>query len=307
MPISWESEMYKVPDQNGRRIIVTGANSGIGKESAKRLAGAGAEVVLAVRSPAKGEAARQEILSEVPGAALEVRALDLADLASVRAFAEQVITEGKPLHVLVNNAGVMSPPKRETTVDGFELQFGSNFLGPFLLTNLLLPLLLTADRPRVATMSSVVADSGAINWDDPNWQRGYAPMKAYGQSKLADMLMGLHLGELAQSRGWKLLSTLAHPGFARTNLQSSGPNMGTGRESTPFYQKLIPSMDASGGAEPLLHAIADPGARQSIYYGPRWYLVGETHHAKIPKSATRSDPARLWSLAETLTGVTAPA
>lgn len=299
--------MYQVPDQAGRRVVVTGANSGTGKEAATRLAAAGADVVMAVRTPSKGEAARLEILAEAPRAEVEVRQLDLADLDSVRAFAQSVLDEDRPLDTLVNNAGVMAPPKRQTTKDGFELQFGSNFLGPFALTNLLLPALLRSRAPRVATMTSSVANMGKINWDDPQWERAYAPWGAYSQSKLADMLMGLHLGHLSDRRDWGLISTLAHPGYTRTNLQTTGPNLGTGRQGLPFYFRLVPSMGVRQGTEPLLHAAADPGARQGNYYGPRFFVVGDTHETKVPAAATRSDPARLWALAERLTGTTPPA
>ncbi len=159
---------YAVPSQHGRRIVVTGANSGLGREAAKRLAAAGAEVVMAVRTMAKGDAARAEIEAEVPGALLEVRRIDLADLASVREFAAGIVAEGRPVHVLVNNAGVMAPSARFETVDGFELQLGSDFLGPFALTQLLLPTLLSADEPRVVTMSSMMAEVGRIHLDDLN-------------------------------------------------------------------------------------------------------------------------------------------
>ncbi|TKC91666.1 SDR family NAD(P)-dependent oxidoreductase [Trinickia terrae] len=147
--------MYQVPDQSGRRILITGANSGTGREVAKRLSAAGADVIMAMRTPSKGESARQDMLRSVPSAKLEVRTLDLADLHSVRNLAHALLDEGRPLDMLVNNAGVMTPPKRETTKDGFELQIGSNFLGPFALTNLLLPLLLKSRAPRVATMNGL--------------------------------------------------------------------------------------------------------------------------------------------------------
>jgi NAD(P)-dependent dehydrogenase (short-subunit alcohol dehydrogenase family) len=159
--------MYAVPDQAGKLVVVTGANSGTGKEATRRLAEAGAHVVMAVRSIAKGEQAREEVLAAHPGAQLEVRRIDLADLASVAAFADRLIAERTPVDVLINNAGVMAPPARMTTADDFELQFGSNFLGPFALTVRLLPLVLAAPAPRVVTMSSGVASYGRIRFDDP--------------------------------------------------------------------------------------------------------------------------------------------
>jgi NAD(P)-dependent dehydrogenase (short-subunit alcohol dehydrogenase family) len=175
--------MYAVPDQAGNLIVVTGANSGTGREATRRLAAAGAHVVMAVRNIARGEQARAEILAAQPGARLEVRRVDLADLASVGEFADSLIADGTPVDVLINNAGVMAPPTRMTTADDFELQFGSNFLGPFALTMRLLPLVLAAAAPRVVTMSSGVASYGRIRFDDPQWKRGYRPNLAYAQSK----------------------------------------------------------------------------------------------------------------------------
>ncbi|GHH36018.1 SDR family oxidoreductase [Lentzea cavernae] len=297
--------MYEVPDQRGKRIVVTGANSGTGKEAAKRLAGAGAEVVLAVRTAAKGEQAKAEILAAHPGAALEVRRLDLADQASVSAFAEELIAEGRPLDVLVNNAGVMNVPARTETVDGFELQLASNFLGPFALTVRLLPLLLAAPAPRVVTMSSGAAYRGKIDFDDLQSRRKYSPTLVYAHSKLADLLMMVHLADLAEEHGWPLLSVGAHPGYTRTNLMTSGPHLNGGKpgllESVGY--KVIPSQGVEQGTEPLLHAAADPGASQGAYYGPRWGLVGPTRPSSMPRSGRdKAVAARLWAEAERLTG-----
>lgn len=190
--------MYAVPDLTGKLAVVTGANSGTGKEAARRLAGAGAQVVLAVRTPAKGEQARTEILAEHPGARVEVRRVDLADLASVEVLADGLIADGTPLDLLLNNAGVMAPPTRMTTADGFELQFGSNFLGPFALTVRLLPLLPAAAAPRVATMSSGTANYGRIRFDDLQWERRrYSPHLSYAQSKLADLMLTRQLADIA--------------------------------------------------------------------------------------------------------------
>src|ERR1700678_714995 len=212
--------MYAVPDQTGKLIVVTGANSGTGKEAARRLAAAGARVVLAVRTVAKGEQAREEILARHPDARLEVRRIDLADLATVKEFADGLIADGTPVDVLINNAGVMAPPSRMTTADGFELQFGSNYLGPFALTLRLLPLVLAAPAPRIVTMSSGVADFGRIHFDDLQWERlRYRTMFCYAQSKLADLIMSLHLAQLASDRDLNLTAVAAHPGFTRTNLQ----------------------------------------------------------------------------------------
>jgi NAD(P)-dependent dehydrogenase (short-subunit alcohol dehydrogenase family) len=303
--------MYHVSDQSGRRFVVTGANSGTGKEAAKRIAAAGGHVIMAVRNPDKGAAARAEILAEVPDAALEVRRLDLADLRSVEEFADDLLGEAAPLHVLVNNAGVMTPPQRFTTADGFELQFGTNFLGPFALTNRLLPLLLSSDAPRVATMASGAANFGRIHFRDLQFARRYQSAPAYAQSKLADLLMGVQLATIATERGWDLLSAMAHPGYSRTNLQTTGPGMGTRKAALAVRaaMTLVPSQGADQGTEPLLYAATDAGAEQGAYYGPRHAgLVGPTKKVELPCSARGGDlAASLWTVAERLTGTSLPA
>ena len=303
--------MYDVPDQQGRTFVVTGANSGLGKEAAARLAGAGAHVVLAVRTVAKGQAARDEITRRHPDASLDVRALDLADLGSVRAFVAGLERDGVRPNVLVNNAGVMAVPSRMTTVDGFELQWGTNVLGPFALTNLLLPTLLTADTARVVTMSSATASFGRIDFADLDSSRRYTPSQAYAQSKLANLLLGLRLAEVAAQRGWSLLSTIAHPGYTNTNLQTAGASLG---RSTPKRTLLtsggfLPAQEVEQGSEPLLFAAADPGAINGAYYGPdgRFGLVGPTTRVAIPRSARGASLARsLWAVAEDLTGTSLP-
>ncbi|MFD3456741.1 SDR family oxidoreductase [Streptomyces sp. NPDC058691] len=308
--------MYVVPDRSDTFAVVTGANSGTGKEAARRLAEAGARVVLAVRTPAKGERARAEILARHPHARLEVRRVDLADLASVEAFADAIAADGTPLDLLVNNAGVMSPPTRMATADGFELQMGSNFLGPFALTLRLLPALLAAPAPRVATMSSGTANYGRIGFDDLQWERRrYSPALSYAQSKLADLIMSVHLARVADERGWHLLSTAAHPGYTRTNLQTSGASLGRDAPYRPnpvlrALNALLPSQGVEPGTEPLLYAATAPDAAAGGYYGPggRFGLVGPTVTARITRRA--QDPAvnaRLWAEAERLTGVALPA
>ncbi|MFD7024894.1 SDR family oxidoreductase [Promicromonospora sukumoe] len=301
--------MYPVPDQTGRTVVVTGANSGTGREAAKRLAAAGARVVLAVRNPEKGADALAEVLATRPDAQAEVRLLDLADLASVRAFADGLARDLGRLDTLVNNAGVMAPPRRYETADGHELQWGTNFLGPFALTNLLLPLLLAAPAPRVATMSSGVANRGRIDFGDLDWERRpYRTWAAYGQSKLADVHLARHLAHLARRRGWALVSTAAHPGFTRTNLQVTGPSMG---KETPVRWSpgsILPSMDAPEGAGSILLAAADPAAASGGYYGPRFGLVGDPRPARLVRRM-RDDAtaARLWAVAEETTSTAVPA
>jgi NAD(P)-dependent dehydrogenase (short-subunit alcohol dehydrogenase family) len=303
--------MYQVDDQSGRRFVITGANSGTGKEAARRIAAAGGHVVMAVRTEEKGHTAAAEIRKDVPEASLEVRRVDLADLASVHAFAEGIRADGEPLDALINNAGVMAVPQRMTTADGFELQFGSNFIGPFALTNLLLPLLLSSDAPRVTTMASGAANFGRINFRDLQSAESYRSVGAYAQSKLADLLLGIHLARVAEERGWKLLSTIAHPGYTRTNLQSAGPNLGRVKKRfNPLFDlPLLPSQDVVPGTEPLLFAATDPDVRQGAYYGPSRFggLVGPTMNVTLPRSARGVDlAASLWSVAEQLTGTALP-
>jgi NAD(P)-dependent dehydrogenase (short-subunit alcohol dehydrogenase family) len=303
--------MYVVPDQSGRLAVITGANSGTGKEAAKRLAAAGARVVLAVRTVAKGEAARAEILAAHPAAQLEVRRVDLADLASVRAFADGLIADATPVDLLLNNAGVMTPPRRMTTVDGFELQFGSNYLGPFALTVRLLPVLLAAAAPRVVTMSSGMANMGRIQFDDLQWERRYRPLRAYAQSKLADLYLARHLATVATERGWHLVSTAAHPGYTRTNLQTAGASLGSDKPTQPLFTRVpfVPSQAVEQGTEPLLYAATSPEATNGGYYGPSRFmeLVGPTTVARLNRRM-RDDPAaaRLWTEAERLTGTGLP-
>ncbi|TCU48547.1 SDR family oxidoreductase [Curtobacterium sp. PhB146] len=301
--------MPKLPDQTGRRIVVTGSNSGTGKEAATRLAAAGASVVLAVRTTAKGDAAAAEIRAAHPNADVEVRELDLADLASVRRFADGIVGEDRPIDVLVNNAGVMAPPQRFETVDGFELQFGTNFLGPFALTNLLLPSLLRAEAPRVATMSSLAAIPGRIRFGDLQWERGYNGWRAYGQSKLADLLLALHLHRLTVEADVPLVSTAAHPGYTRTNLQSAGRSLGRAKPVRPSNRALPFTQAVEQGTEPLLYAAVGPNAVGGAYYGPAgpFGLTGPTTAVSIPGSARSADLARsLWAVAEDLTGTRPP-
>lgn len=303
--------MFELDDQTGKTFVVTGANSGLGKETAKALAGAGGHVILTVRNLEKGEVTMAEIRESFPDASLMTRRLDLADLASVRAFAAALTNDLPHLDVLVNNAGVMAVPTRMLTVDGYELQFATNFLGPFALTNLLLPLLLAAPAPRVATMSSGLAARGRIDFDDLQAEKSYRPTGAYAQSKLADLYLARHLAAVATERGWPLLSLAAHPGYTKTNLQTTGPNLGRDkpRRSLLANLPLIPSLTPPEGAASILFAACSREAEQGGYYGPtgRFGLVGEVGPVKLDqRMADAAAAAQLWALAEDLTATHLP-
>jgi NAD(P)-dependent dehydrogenase (short-subunit alcohol dehydrogenase family) len=242
---------------------------------------------------------------------VRVRRLDLAELATVRDFADRLTADGTPLDMLVNNAGVMAPPTRMTTADGFELQFGSNYLGPFALTMRLLPLLLTAPAPRVVTMSSGTANLGRIHFDDLQWERRYSPTRSYAQSKLADLFLARHLATVATQRGWHLISNAAHPGYTRTNLQTAGASLGRDKPKRSLLTGLpiLPSQAPEQGTEPMLYAATSPDAINGGYYGPSGFmeLVGPTKVAKLNRRM-RDDgaAARLWIEAERLTGTSLP-
>jgi NAD(P)-dependent dehydrogenase (short-subunit alcohol dehydrogenase family) len=282
---------------------VTGANSGIGFCAALELARAGAEVIVPARTEAKARGAVERIRAEVPGAKVVAESLDLADLASVRAFAARV--GEAPLDLLVNNAGVMAIPKRELTVDGFERQFATNFLGPFALTALLMTALLKGKSPRVVTVASTAANFGKIEFDNLQSERKYVPMGgAYGQSKLADLIFALELQRRASAAGLKLTSTAAHPGYAITNLQAG--DHGFVMDTMMALLKPILSQDAAHGALPTLYAAVAPGAEPGGYYGPDGFqeMKGYPVAAKVPERAKDVAVAkRLWSEAERLTGV----
>jgi len=284
-------------DQAGRVAVVTGANSGIGFHAARELAAHGAKVVLAVRdTEGKGAEAASRMTGDV-----EVRKLDLADLASVRAFAQDF--DG-PIDLLVNNAGVMAPPRR-TTADGFELQFGTNHLGHFALTGLLLDRLRDG---RVTTVSSGAHNIGRINFDDLMGERRYQRWLAYGQSKLANLLFAYELQRRADAASFPLTSTAAHPGYAATNLQTAGPQLEGSkvRELLGRAGNALLAQSDEMGALPTLYAATEdlPGG---TYIGPDGFME-QRGHPKIVNSNGRSrDEAtarRLWDVSEELTGVT---
>jgi NAD(P)-dependent dehydrogenase (short-subunit alcohol dehydrogenase family) len=295
----------QIPDLTGQLAVVTGANSGIGWHTALELARAGARVILAARSEEKGAQAVRQIQTEVARADVQARLLDLADLASVRAFAASVLTEPR-LDLLLNNAGVMAVPERRETKDGFELQFGTNFLGPFALTGLLLPALLRAPHPRVTTVSSGAANMGKkrIDFDDLQSLRVYGPWKAYCQSKLADLLFALELGRRARAARLPLLSTAAHPGYARTNLQTSGP--GRPQHAIEKLFARFASHDAAQGALPTLRAAVTADSASGDYFAPSrlFQLKGPPVQIPLPRPAcNEAAAAQLWQVSEQLTGV----
>jgi NAD(P)-dependent dehydrogenase (short-subunit alcohol dehydrogenase family) len=300
------SEHVHVPDLTGRLAIVTGANSGLGFGLTGRLAAAGAEVVMAVRNLEKGAAARDELLAANPEAKLRLERIDLASLDSVAEFAGARLAEGRPVDILLNNAGIMMPPQRETTDDGFELQFESNYLGHYALTARLLPLLRAAAAPRVTSLSSFMAYFGRFDWDDLQ-SRKYTPVRSYGLSKLAMLSFARELQARSDLHGWGLLSDAAHPGFTRTNLQTTGPRRGKAprppREyrRTPFWQLI------ETGILPALHAATSPDAAPGGYYGPDGFLglTGGSHPAREPRAARNAaDAARLFDESARLSGVT---
>jgi NAD(P)-dependent dehydrogenase (short-subunit alcohol dehydrogenase family) len=307
-----------VPDLSGKLAIVTGANSGLGFGLARRLSAAGADVVMAIRTKAKGEKAIEEIHATVPDAKLTIKSLDLSSLAAVAALGEQLNADGRPIDILINNAGVMTPPERDTTVDGFELQFGSNHLGHFALTAHLLPLLRAANGARVVSLSSLAArQSGSIHFDDLQFEKSYAPMSAYGQSKLANLIFALELDRRSREAGWGIVSSAAHPGLTKTNLQISGPSRG--REKPALMQRLYTAswrlapflwQEIDDGILPALYAAATPHAEGGAFYGPRGFYEaagGGVARAKVPANArNEADNRRLWELSEQLTGVSYP-
>lgn len=298
-------EDVDVPDLSGRLAIITGANSGLGFGLTRRLAAAGAEVVMAVRNLEKGAAARSELLDGNPQAKLRLERIDLASLDSVAGFAAARVAEGRPVDILLNNAGIMMPPTRETTDDGFELQFETNYLGHYALTARLLPLLRAAETPRVTSLSSIMAYFGRYDWSDLQSQK-YSPVRSYGLSKLAMLSFAHELQRRSDAHGWGLISDAAHPGFTRTNLQTSGPRRGKAprrpREyrRTPFWQLI------ETGILPALYAATSPDATPGGYYGPDglFGLTGGSHPSREPRAARDAvAAARLFDESARLAGV----
>jgi len=299
-----------IPDLSGKTVVITGANSGLGLVAADALAAKGAQVVLACRDQAKGRAAEAEIRGRHAGAKTALMSLDLSSLADIRRFADAVQAAHPRIDVLMNNAGVMALPYRKTA-DGFEMQFGTNHLGHFALTGLLLDRMLKTDGARVVTVSSGAHRMGRIRFDDPQWEQGYRKWPAYGQSKLANLLFAYELQRRLAAAGATAISVAAHPGYAATNLQAVGPQM----QGSSLLERLMEigntlfSQSAAMGALPQIYAAVAPGVQGGDYYGPDG--IGELwgHPRKVTSNASSQDvnaARRLWTLSEQLTGVTYP-
>jgi NAD(P)-dependent dehydrogenase (short-subunit alcohol dehydrogenase family) len=305
---NWTAEL--IPSQGGRRVLITGANSGIGFETALELARKGAEVILPARSLQKAQDAADRIRKEVPGAQVTASLLDLASQESVREFTRWFSERypGASIDILINNAGVMAVPKRELTVDGFERQFATNFLGPFALTARLYPYMRQTSGNRIVVVSSSATKWARIDFSNLQSERKYSPMsQAYAQSKLADSIFALELNRRLSNARSPIVAVSAHPGYAITNLQTSGP----GKEFSPFRLlgmalKPLLSQDAAHGALPTLFAAASSDAKPGAYYGPDglFELKGFPKEISIPSAARIvGDGSRLWETAEHLTGI----
>ena len=306
-----------VPDLSGKLAVVTGANSGLGLGLATRLSAAGADVTMAIRNRTKGEEAVEQIRATVPDAKLTIKTLDLSSLASVKALGDELNAEGRPIDILINNAGIMQPPQREATADGFELQFGCNHLGHFALTGHVLPLLRAAQGARVTSLSSSAARLGGINFGDLQWEKRYRATGAYAQSKSANLMFAIELDRRSRQGGWGIVSNAAHPGLCKTNLQLSGPSHGkqnptllerfyrVSRQLTPFMWQEIDE-----GILPPLYAATSAEAKGEAFYGPRGLLElaggGITDAKILNRASSEADCRRLWDISEQLTGVRYP-
>lgn len=295
-----------IPSQIGRSAIVTGTG-GLGFETALALATSGCEVILAGRNPDKGAAAIAAIRRKVPNASLHFELLDLANFGSIRAFGERISARRDSLNLLINNAGVMVPPQRQSTVDGFELQLGTNYLGHFLLTQQILPLLRNGKTPRVVTLSSIAARNGQINFDDINAQASYNPMRVYSQSKLACLMFAVELQRKSEINHWGISSIAAHPGISRTDLLHNAPGrrsfIGITRSALWFLFQ-----PAAQGALSTLFAATSQSAKPGGYYGPD--KLGETRgfptEAMMPPHAMDIHASeRLWNVSEELISMSA--
>ena len=299
-----------IPPQHGKLAAVTGATGGLGYETALPLARAGAEVLVTGRNAEKGRVAIEQIKRAVPSANVRFAMLDLASLASIRAFAATMLANGRPLDLLINNAGVMDLPTRRLTQDGFELQFGTNHLSHFALTALLLPVLRKAQSPRVVNVSSLAHRGGKIDFSNLQAERKYNSWAAYQQSKLANLLFTFELQRRSDAYGWGLMSNAAHPGYARTELIPNGPGTGGLKGIGMKVLGSFMSHSAAAGALPTLFASTSPEAVPNGYYGPHgvYELKGPVASAKVfPQAKDEAVARKLWQVSEQLTGVEWPA
>ena len=304
--MSWSTK--DIPPQAGKLALITGATGGLGFETALELARAGAEVVVTGRNADKGAKALAAIRAQVPNARVSYETLDLATLKNVETFARGFADRHSRLDILINNAGVMAPPSREVTRDGFELQFATNYLSHFALTARLLPLLRAAPAARVVPLASIAARQGKIDFAGLQSERDYKPMVAYSQTKLACLMFGFELQRRSDTNGWGIASITAHPGVARTDLVNNG--MG---ETSPagFFRRYLSVMfqPVPQGALPTLMAATDPGAKPGGYYGPQGLLEirGLPGEASAPgQSLDIAAARRLWDVSEELSGVRFP-
>lgn len=307
MPHSYD---LTIPDLTGRLAVVTGASDGIGAVIASRLAAAGAEVIMPVRNQAKGDAAALRIRAAVDGARVSTRPLDLSSLSSVMSLTAALVAEGRAINILINNAGVMQPPTRQVTRDGFELQWGTNHLGHFALTLGLLPLL-REGRARVTHQTSVAARKGDMNWGDLNYEQSYDVMKAYSGSKIAVGLFARELDARSRANGWGISSNLSHPGISPTNLLAAQPAMG--RDRMPAARRLIGILSRIGlagtpdsAALPALMAATDPDYGGDQFFGPKRTAGGPPALQEFWRPLRDMDDARrLWEASEQLVGTRA--
>ncbi len=295
-----------IPNLNGKVAVVTGANGGLGLESAKALAGAGAHVVMAARNQEKAGKARDEILTIHPDASLEIVELDLGSFEGVRAAAEKIAANHPEIDILINNAGLMAMPESRTA-DGYEMQFGVNHLGHWLFTAGLLRPILAADAARVVTVTSTAHLTGrVVDPDNVNMERNYSAWGAYGRAKLANFHFAIGLQREFEEREAKAQSLVAHPGLSHTNLQVNTVEQGGGGRSAPFWAWMAKytGMPADRGALPQLRAATDPNAKGGEFYGPRWGNNGAPVRKPILRRDLDEGIERLWLVSERETGVT---
>jgi len=295
-----------IPDQSGRVAVVTGANSGLGYITSLELARHGARVVLGCRDETRGREAVARVVAEVPDADVDLRSLDMASLESIRRFADSVQAAYPAVDLLINNAGVMAIPRRETA-DGFEMQLGTNHLGHFALTGLLLPLMIDRAGARVVTVSSNAHKAGRIGFDDLMHERSYFRWKVYSDSKLANLLFAFELQRRLTAAGSPLLSVAAHPGTAATNLVRPGAAGNPVKEAVMAFGVRVIGQSPAQGALPQLYAATAPDVRGGEYYGPNGIAENRGYPKRVEAVSAAKDPetaARLWSTSEDLTGVT---